>query len=175
MTATISAAPAILTLALRPLPLMPVQFLLSRILAAAVRQHRCILDRLGVHADKRFGIDPADMPFAFVLEPRPDEPRLAVVRSLPVEIDARITGTLAALHGLACGTLDGDALFFSRDLTIEGDVEAILALRNALDDAGVDLIGVAASCLGPLDRPFREAARIAGSILAPLVRAHPWN
>lgn len=175
MTATISAAPAILTLALRPLPLMPVQFLLSRIFDAVVRQHPSIFDRLGVHADKRFGIDPSDMPFAFVLEPRPDEPRLAVVRSLPVEIDARITGTLAALHGLACGTLDGDALFFSRDLTIEGDVEAILALRNALDDAGVDLIAVAGSCLGPFGGPFRAAARIAGSVLAPLAEARPWS
>lgn len=174
MTATISAAPAIVTLALRPLPLAPLQFLLSRILDAAVRQHPCIFDRLGAHADKRFGIDPADMPFAIVLEPRPDAPRLAVVRDLPAEIHARIAGTLAALHGLAGGTLDGDALFFSRDLTIEGDVEAILALRNALDDAGVDLIALAGSCLGPLDRPFREAARIACSVLAALVR-RPWN
>jgi predicted lipid carrier protein YhbT len=32
------------------------------------------------------------------------------------------------------GALDGDALFFSRDLRVSGDTEAVVALRNALDD-----------------------------------------
>ena len=32
------------------------------------------------------------------------------------------------------GRYDGDALFFTRDLKIEGDTEAIVCLRNALDD-----------------------------------------
>lgn len=39
------------------------------------------------------------------------------------------------------GALDGDALFFSRDILIEGDTEAVLALRNAVDDAEIDLAG----------------------------------
>ena len=32
------------------------------------------------------------------------------------------------------GRLDGDALFFSRDLQVSGDTEAVVSLRNALDD-----------------------------------------
>ena len=32
------------------------------------------------------------------------------------------------------GSLDGDAMFFSRDLKVTGDTEAVVALRNALDD-----------------------------------------
>ncbi len=32
------------------------------------------------------------------------------------------------------GSLDGDALFFSRALRVTGDTEAVVALRNALDD-----------------------------------------
>ena len=32
------------------------------------------------------------------------------------------------------GHLDGDALFFSRELIVEGDTEAVVVLRNALDD-----------------------------------------
>ena len=57
---------------------------------------------------------------------------------------------MLALLGLIDGSYDGDALFFSRDLVVEGDVEAVLALRNAIDDAGVDLVADTAALFGPL-------------------------
>ena len=50
--------------------------------------------------------------------------------------------------GLIDGSYDGDALFFSRDLVVEGDIEAVIALRNAIDDAGVDLVADTAALLG---------------------------
>ena len=49
--------------------------------------------------------------------------------------DARIAAPLIVLLGMIDGTYDGDALFFSRDLVIEGDTEAVLALRNAIENA----------------------------------------
>ena len=51
---------------------------------------------------------------------------------------------------MAEGRLDGAALFFSRTLSIEGDMEATLALRNALDDARLDFGTLLLGCLGPL-------------------------
>jgi predicted lipid carrier protein YhbT len=33
------------------------------------------------------------------------------------------------------GKLDGDALFFSRDLVVDGDTEAVVMLRNIIDGA----------------------------------------
>jgi predicted lipid carrier protein YhbT len=176
MSPTVRAAPAFVTLALRPLPLAPLQPLLSALLDAVVRQHPRIFDRLGEHARKRFGIDPTDMPFAIELDPRPEAPRIAAVRRLPESgLDARIAGPLAGLLGLADGALDGDALFFSRDLVVEGDIAAIVALRNAIDDAGVDLVAAAASSLGPFGAPFELMARLVGSALAPLTRARQWS
>lgn len=123
-----------------------------------------MFERLGVHANRCFGIDPTDMPFAFELRPLKVRPRISVVRQLPqTGIDARVSGPLLAILGPASGTLDGDALFFSRDLVIEGDVAAVVALRNALDDAGVDLVGLAAQCLGPLGLPLMQIARPQGT------------
>jgi predicted lipid carrier protein YhbT len=55
------------------------------------------------------------------------------------------------LLGMIDGTYDGDALFFSRDLTIEGDTEAVLALRNALENAEFD----PATVIG-LPRPLHD-------------------
>ena len=67
--------------------------------------------------------------------------------------------------GLVDGSYDGDALFFSRDLVVEGDVEAVLALRNAIDDAGIDLVADTAALFGPL-APIGE--RLLGGALLQL-------
>lgn len=152
-------APGVLALAIRLLPLPPLQILLGLCLQRIQRQHPQIFDRLGPHAGKRFGLAPTDLPLAFVLEPRRARPGVTAVRQLPARLDARIAGPLAALIGLVDGAEDGDALFFSRDLQVEGDIEAVLALRNAIDDARIDLIGEAVAWLGPLAPPGERMLR----------------
>lgn len=175
----IAVAPAPVSLALRLLPLQPLQMLITALLGAVIRQHPHIFDRLGDHVGKRFGIDPTDLPLAFILEPCAGASRISVLRILPVDgINARIAGPLVGLVGLANGVFDGDALFFSRDISIEGDVEAIVALRNAMDDAGVDLVGDVANCLGGIGRPFEQATRFAIALAERLelgVGGRRWN
>ncbi len=179
----IPAIPPALALAMRPLPLLPLQPVLALCVKSIMRKHPRIFDRLGEHADKRFGIDPTDLPFAFVLEPRPDRPQARAVRTLPEGLDARIAGPLAGLMGMADGTYDGDALFFSRDLIVEGDVEAVLALRNALDDARIDFVALAASNLGPfsataqtvLNRAMGLFRKSEDATPAYTREATPWN
>ncbi len=162
MKPIISPLPGLLSIVLRPLPLSPLQPMLAMLLGAIVRRHPRIFDRLGEYSQERFGIEATDLPFAFILEPRPDAPRMIAVRKLPaVGIDARIAGTLAALVALTDGACDGDALFFSRDLEIEGDIEAIVALRNAIDDSGVDFLRDTTAGLGPFGPPFASLIRFA--------------
>ena len=158
---SILPAPQLLFLAMRPLPLAPLQPLLSFLINSIVRRHRGLFVRLGPHAGKRFGIHPTDLPFAFELAPKPDRPRLVAVRTLSEELDVRISGPLGALLGLVNGELDGDALFFSRDLRVEGDFEAVVALRNAVDDAQINLVDEIRSLLGPLGGPFEIVFRMA--------------
>jgi predicted lipid carrier protein YhbT len=152
----VSQVPALVAAILRPLPLLPLQPLLAVLTSRIRDRHPSIFERLGPHASKRFGLDPTDLPFAFVLEPRPAAPRVAVVRQLPEGLDVRIAGPLAALLGMVDGTFDGDALFFSRCLHVEGDMEALLALRNAVDDADVDLRQIVLSMLGPIAGPLER-------------------
>jgi predicted lipid carrier protein YhbT len=152
--------PAALSLGLRPLPLAPLALAFEAVARSVCGRHGAIFTRLGVHAGKRFLIEPTDFPFVVVLTPRADQPTVAVERSSEgLAADARIAGPLAALLGLLHGAYDGDALFFSRDLSIEGDVEAVLALRNALDDAELDLVAEAAAVLGPLASPAEQIGR----------------
>ncbi len=63
------------------------------------------------------------------------------------------------------GTLDGDALFFSRDLAVEGDTSSVLALRNAIDDAELDLaeeIGIGSTSVKLLRQAFGVVERATG-------------
>ncbi|MEJ5083825.1 MULTISPECIES: ubiquinone anaerobic biosynthesis accessory factor UbiT [unclassified Ochrobactrum] len=126
--------------------------LISRVFLQVIRAHPGLFERLGDYVDKRFGFSPSDLPFMFVVEPA--RPTITVMRKdTAVETDAAIDGPLVMLLALLEGKLDGDALFFSRDITVTGDMEAMLALRNALDDCNVDLpadLGKAAGPFAPL-------------------------
>ncbi|MBP1061975.1 putative lipid carrier protein YhbT [Bradyrhizobium diazoefficiens] len=147
--------PPLLALALRPLPLLPLQLVLGGFLERILRRNPGLLDRLGEHRRARFGIKPTDLPFAFIVEAAPA--RLSVVRELPSGLDACVSASLANLLALVEGRVDGDALMFSRQLGIEGDMEAVLALRNAIDDARLDLAAELASLFGPLGEPARRS------------------
>ncbi|MCP5073178.1 MAG: sterol-binding protein [Rhodobacteraceae bacterium] len=117
---------------------MPLSLSLTAYSKAIARQHPGLFRRLGEFGHARFILDPTDLPFVLSLEPGGGTPRVTVTRTKGAG-DALIAGPLAALLGLVHGAYDGDALFFSRDLVIEGDTGAALALRNAVDDAELDL------------------------------------
>ncbi len=179
MPSTVPTLPPLFSLALRPLPLLPLQPLLALLVRRIKQDHAEIFERLGSHAGKRFGIDPSDLPFAFLLEPERLRPRLTAVRTLPADVDVRICGPLACLIGLVDGDMDGDALFFSRDLVIEGDIEAALALRNAVDDAQIDMLG---EVLGPyrqwgtpVRRILLDLFRATASLDGTATRMRSWN
>jgi O2-independent ubiquinone biosynthesis accessory factor UbiT len=156
--------PSAVGLGLRPLPLAPLALAIDLVVRSVARRHARMFERLAGHADKRFLIVPTDLPFVFVITPRADNPSAAVARSAEgLDADARIAGPIAALVGMVHGAYDGDALFFSGDLAVEGDVEAVLALRNALDDAEIDLVEEAAAALGPLASPAQQVGRVAAT------------
>jgi predicted lipid carrier protein YhbT len=158
---SIPLLPPAVGLGLRPLPLAPLQLALSALVRSVARRHPGIFTRLGPYAEKRFLIEPTDLPFVVVLTPRPGDPGITVARAGDgLTGDARMAGPLAALVGMLHGEFDGDALFFSRDLTVDGDVEAVVALRNALDDAELDLIAEGAAILGPFANPAERIGRL---------------
>lgn len=157
--------PSILWHLLAPLPLPPLDAALAFCVRGVVARHRMIFARLGQHAHKRFGIDPSDLPFGFVLQPDPHRPRMVSHRRLPNGLDAVIRGNFMHLLALLEGDTDGDALFFSRDIWIEGDMESVIALRNAIDDAGIDLVREICTGFGPLDRDAARALRQALALL----------
>jgi predicted lipid carrier protein YhbT len=166
--------PGLLGSAAGILPMWPLELGLSQLTRAIAQRHPGLFDRLGVHEAKRIVIAPTDFPAVFVLHLHRDQPS-AEVRpegSRP-PCDARVAGPLLALMDLAEGNRDGDALFFARDIDIEGDVSALLALRNALDGEGLDLIEEMVSPLGPLAASVGAAVRRLVQLLLWISRAAP--
>ncbi|MDA8232997.1 MAG: SCP2 sterol-binding domain-containing protein [Magnetospirillum sp.] len=150
----------------RPSLLQPV---FDALMTLVRRRHPDILDRMAPYAQAAVCIDPIDLPFVLVLEPDPAAPRLTVRREIdPAEAVATVRGPLETLIALAEGKVDGDALFFSRQLVVEGDTEVVVALRNAVDGAGIDLLEDFATALGPLGRPVRMVAGAALGVFARL-------
>jgi O2-independent ubiquinone biosynthesis accessory factor UbiT len=137
--------------ALLPLPLL--QPVLSRIVCRIADNHREMFDRLGPHRNATFVIDPVDIPFVLLLRPDPDRPvfRASPRAAIPPH-DAMIAGRFLTLLQLVDAGADGDALFFSRALTVTGNTEAVVCLRNALDDVEGSIAADVADLFGPPGR-----------------------
>jgi predicted lipid carrier protein YhbT len=129
---------SILALPLKAVPLMAIELVASRLFRLLLLAHGDMFERLGTYKSSRFSFAPTDLPLIFLIEP--DLPRLKVVRQGETfTADAGVEAPLVMLLALLEGRCDADALFFSRDLRVIGDMEAMLAMRSALDDCDIDL------------------------------------
>ncbi len=140
-----------------PPPLFAIQPVLRRIINRIAKDNPDMFGRLGPHYNARFVIDPINLPIVLLLRPDPDN-LLLVARhrnNIPPH-DAKISGKFLDLVLLVDGDLDGDALFFARDLTITGNTEAVVCLRNALDDIDGSIAEHVADMFG---RPGQAALR----------------
>lgn len=165
-------------LALRPLPLAPMQAMLALVTRAMTRRHPQVFARLQSLGGAVIAIDASDLPYLFEFRPNAPGDKLRLVpRDQGIAAIATIRGPLAALLALLQGRCDGDALFFSRTLTIEGDTASVLTLRNAIDSAEIDLPADIAAAFGRggpvIARLLRRPLNVLGTLMrdAALVQA----
>ncbi len=165
--------PAFARRILPPFAGLPLRPFLTLSLRSLARRRPQIFERLGEHRHARYLIDPTDLPFAFCVVPDGTSAVVRVVfRSAETPCDVAIRGPILVLLGVLEGTLDGDALFFHRAISVTGKTEAVVALRNAIEDAELrpsDLLGLTgalgrfadAGILGGLDVARRVATTAA--------------
>ncbi len=111
--------------------------------------------------------EPLDVPHRFVLSFGKSGVSLAVADA---KADACVKGNLSALLDMLEGRIDGDKLFFSREIDITGKAETVVALRNTLDREEIDLLDDIVSFFGPFKRPARKAVLIADALAQHLRR-----
>ena len=173
-----SCAPPLSPVLLLGLPLRIIpRALLDPALTGATRQaarrYPRVFERLAALGSVRFLIDPTDLPIRFDLRLDGGRPSLRVAPDRSFDATATVRGPLADLLALLEGRLDGDALFFARRLVVQGDTEAIVTLRNAVEGEEVDVLGLLLEAVAPFDRllraglgPAARAYRLAESALA---------
>lgn len=142
---------------MKELFLLPLQPLLARMTNRIKAEFPEIFDRLGTYTRSCFLIDARELPFLLQLKPDPLGPSLRAVPREPLpQSDAHISGSCKQLARMVSGEMDGDAMFFSRDIHIAGNLEAVVCLRNALDDVDGSIM----DCVwGMLGKPGRRIAR----------------
>lgn len=139
---------------------LAVQPILTRIVRRIAKRHPSLFARLGPHQATDFLIDPRELPFALHLRP---DPQALLLRAVPRDsaplAGATIRGRFMLLLELIDAEQDGDAAFFSRDLEVSGDTEAVVRLRNALDDMDGSLAEETAAMFGPPGRAILARLR----------------
>ena len=137
-----------------------VQPVLSRVVRRMALRHPSLFARLGPHQGTDFLIDPVELPFALHLRP---DPQALIFRAVPrdaaPQAGAVIRGRFMLLLDLVDSEEDGDAAFFSRDLEVSGDTEAVVRLRNALDDVEGSVAEDAAEMFGAPGRAILARLR----------------
>jgi predicted lipid carrier protein YhbT len=142
-----------------PLPLFMLQPVLRRLMQRMAHERADLFERLGTHKDKTYLIQPTNLPFMFVLHP--GRRILSACRpGVAPRHDAKIKASLLTLIDMVDGRLDGDALFFNRHLVIEGDIEAVVVLRNALDDLDGSIVDTIAGHFGAPARAALSVLRL---------------
>lgn len=144
-------------------------FLVARIchqaMATMHHRYRPVFERIAEQEAFALLISPTDLDLQFYLKIDADHPELRPARHGEEEtIAAQISGPLPALLELLQGSSDGDALFFSRTLRIEGRTELVVALRNALDGESIDLRSAVAESFGVMGPAAKVALGLAEKI-----------
>ncbi|MBP2557344.1 putative lipid carrier protein YhbT [Neorhizobium galegae] len=156
--------PDLLAIPLNYMPLAAIERAAGLLFERVLKEHPDLFERLSAYMAKRFAFLPGDLPLAFIVEPA--GPSIRVMRKPAMRDlgDASVEGPLFLLLALLEGRCDADALFFSRDLSVTGDMEAMLGMRDALDGADIDLPRDLSRLAGPLARLFGRMGRISGAV-----------
>jgi len=74
--------------------------------------------------------------------------------------DVSVSGNYQALAQIFEGDADADSLFFSRDIQIQGNIEALVTLRNALDNEDIDIVSELTPLFGRFAGVAHEALQL---------------
>jgi predicted lipid carrier protein YhbT len=145
---------------MRVMPASMLQRMIDNLMRGMRREHPRLFQNLERLNAARLRIEPADLPHRFILAFGGGETSLTVANSDDSLCTAGLTGKLDALLNLLEGRIDGDMLFFSRDIEITGNTSVVVALRNTIDREEINLLDDITAPLGPFARPVRKIAAL---------------
>ncbi|MDX1693977.1 MAG: SCP2 sterol-binding domain-containing protein [Ketobacteraceae bacterium] len=113
---------------------------LQRIANRIYQRHPDAAERLESISGTRFLVSMTNLPFRCLITIYSQRIRVDCNLRYPPSADVTISGSYQALAGIFEGDADADSLFFSRDIQIQGNIEALVTLRNALDNEDISIV-----------------------------------
>ena len=132
------------------------------VMAKMLARHPRLFTNLARLTPATVHLIPTDTPHRFGLRMGAADTVFYVLDDPSEKAQATILGSLACLVDMLEGSVDGDTLFFARDIEITGDTEIIVGLRNTLDREEICLMDEIVSLCGPFARPASVALDVAG-------------
>jgi len=128
------------------------------------RNHPSMAERLQPIINSSFFVKITNLPFNvfFTIEEKGVAVK-ALHNSEQPTADLTISSDLTSLVNIFEGDEDGDKLFFSRKLQINGNSEALVTLRNAIDSQDINIVE-------EISAPFKIFANPAKSVINKLKR-----
>lgn len=142
---------------------LPLAFALDTV----IRRHPDLVDRLTSLKGRALVVAPTDVPHPLALGLTVSgRPWLRVATLADLDTAAAVIGgPVHLLLALLEGRVDGDAVFFTRALAVEGDMSVVVALRNALDGESIDLKAELLDALGPAGYMLAGLERLASRVI----------
>jgi O2-independent ubiquinone biosynthesis accessory factor UbiT len=159
-----SLPPSLARASMRMLPASVLQRMIDALMCRMSRRHPRLFKNLARLDAATVLIEPSDVSHRFMLAFGHGEASLALADSEDGASDACIKGDLESLLDMLEGRIDGDKLFFSREIEISGNTAIVVALRNTLDREEIDLLEDVTSLFGPFARPAHEMILLADSV-----------
>jgi len=132
---------------------------LSVLVRRMERLHPQLFDNLAKMPSATLRVAPEDLPYMFDLSLGPPGADLTLADEGAVP-DATVAARLEILLEMVEGRLDGDMLFFSREISVTGDTAVFVELRNVLEREEIRLLDDMMSFAGPLQAPAKKATEI---------------
>jgi O2-independent ubiquinone biosynthesis accessory factor UbiT len=134
---------------------------LNALTKRVLKKHPKIIERLSEQEPAKLIISPLDFPCAFLFDLNAPDIKISILKKTDqVEYDAKVQGSYVDLLDMLEGRIDGDALFFSRKLSIDGSTEMVVALRNIMEAESVNLKEMILSLSGPFKLPCSLLMRL---------------
>lgn len=144
---------------LRPGPLAcaPLGAALTLSLRRVLRRNPGLDTRLDAARNTTIRIAPNELPVAFLIRISGRGGRVrAVPKADTSTVAVSVEAPLSRLLTIFQGEDDGDAAFFASELVIEGEMAPLVALRNAIEAAGLDWTDILPLPLPPGLKPLLE-------------------
>ena len=118
-----------------------IQIGISKLTKLFIDKHPRVIKKMSQFSPSRMVLVPLDMPFDFFVEFSNESLQINIIdkNTYLGKNLTKITASIDVFVKMLEGNLDGDALFFSRKLIIEGETTIIVALRNILEAENVNI------------------------------------